>query len=369
MAVDLHRGEDLLFRSLFFADNNNNEEEAEAENITLSNPNGSTHQTNDFDVLNSDGIELSTLGSSLASSSEQASSTTETETDEDDDYIAELTRQMAHYMFQEDDKMDKSWELRSNHGTPKWPCHQEPISPPNMPTRDEVMGKLEQLNINNQLSKNPQAQQFQSISPKPSSTPICLEDPSVGFCSSNQAIVDQIRAIQLYKMKHEQVLKQEGSANKESQQQHALFQKKNRAYSANSNGALSCGFSSTPWPNQKVGSGMRAVFLGGSSSTGTGSNGTGVFLPCVVGNSNRNCSTNQNQSRKKRGSSPVLIPAKVLQALKVHFDRVGYQLSDLPEPSSTLTAATLQHDNYRVGRTATAEKCPEKSVIHGRCRP
>ncbi|KAF3454625.1 hypothetical protein FNV43_RR05073 [Rhamnella rubrinervis] len=185
---------------------------------------------------------------------------------------------MAHYMFQEDDKMDK-------------------------------------------------AQQFQSISPKPSSTPICLEDPSVGFCSSNQAIVDQIRAIQLYKMKHEQVLKQEGSANKESQQQHALFQKKNRAYSANSNGALPCGFSSTPWPNQKVGSGMRAVFLGGSSST---------------------------------GSSPVLIPAKVLQALKVHFDRVGYQLSDLPEPSSTLTAATLQHDNYRVGRTATAEKCPEK---------
>lgn len=110
MAVDLHSGEELLFRSLFLSDNNNNneeEEEEEADNIILSNPDGSTHQTSDFDVLNNSGIELSTMSSSSASSSEQAWSTTETETDEDEDYIAELTRQMAHYMCQEDDKMDK----------------------------------------------------------------------------------------------------------------------------------------------------------------------------------------------------------------------------------------------------------------------
>lgn len=107
MAVDLHCVEELLFRSLFLADNNNNEEEEAVDSIILSNTNGSTHRANDFDVLNNNGIELSTLGSSSASSSEQASSTAETETDEDDDYIAELTRQMAHYMFQEDDKMDK----------------------------------------------------------------------------------------------------------------------------------------------------------------------------------------------------------------------------------------------------------------------
>lgn len=104
-------------------------------------------------------------------------------------------------------------------------------------------------------------------------------------------------------MKQGQVLKQQGSANKESQQQHDLLQKKNRAYSANSNGARPYGFSSTPWPNQQVGSGMRAVFLGGSSSTGTGSSGTGVFLPCAIGNSsNNNSKTIQNQSRKKRGT-------------------------------------------------------------------
>lgn len=31
------------------------------------------------------------------------------------------------------------------------------------------------------------------------------------------------------------------------------------------------------------------------------------------------------------GCSPVLIPAKVVQALKVHFDRVG----ELPQPNAT----------------------------------
>lgn len=70
-------------------------------------------------------------------------------------------------------------------------------------------------------------------------------------------------------------------------------------------------------PKQKqtvAGPGMRAVFLDGSGSKNGPSSGTGVFLPCVIGDTSR--------SRKKKGCSPVLIPAKVMQALKDHFERM-----------------------------------------------
>lgn len=39
--------------------------------------------------------------------SELGSRSAESESDKEDDYIAQLTRQMAHYMLQDDDKMEK----------------------------------------------------------------------------------------------------------------------------------------------------------------------------------------------------------------------------------------------------------------------
>ena len=52
----------------------------------------------------------------------------------------------------------------------------------------------------------------------------------------------------------------------------------------------------TNWANQQQGSGMRAVFLGGSGPT-CGSSGTGVFLPCVIGAT--------SPSRKKKGTKKL----------------------------------------------------------------
>lgn len=51
---------------------------------------------------------------------------------------------------------------------------------------------------------------------------------------------------------------------------------------------------SMPWTNQKVTSpGTKDIFLNGSGPIiGSSSSGTGVFLPCVIGNT---------QSQKKRG--------------------------------------------------------------------
>jgi len=97
-----------------------------------------------------------------------------------------------------------------------------------------------------------------------------------------------------------------------------------------------------PWlSNQQGPSNMRPVFLGGSGSAGsrvvgTPSCGTGVFLPCVIGSS--------PSPRNKRGCAPVLIPAKVVQALKVHFDRVG----DLPRQNPT--AFPMLNESSKGGR-------------------
>ncbi|KAL8548873.1 hypothetical protein ACS0TY_007946 [Phlomoides rotata] len=66
--------------------------------------------------------------------------------------------------------------------------------------------------------------------------------------------------------------------------------------------------------NGQVGSGMRAVFLGGSGSR-NGSSGTGVFLPRVA--------TKSVEPKKKSGLSTVLIPTRVLDALELHFNRLS----------------------------------------------
>ncbi|KAM7259325.1 hypothetical protein ACFE04_015066 [Oxalis oulophora] len=71
-----------------------------------------------------------------------------------------------------------------------------------------------------------------------------------------------------------------------------------------------------PNPNNQ----MRTVILNGSTS-GTRLGGTGVFLPRVVGNSS-GVGNSINESRKKPVCSTVLIPARVLQALQLHYDKL-----------------------------------------------
>ena len=49
-------------------------------------------------------LASSDFGSSLSSPIESELGSTESESDQDDDYIAELTRQMAHHMLQDEDR-------------------------------------------------------------------------------------------------------------------------------------------------------------------------------------------------------------------------------------------------------------------------
>ncbi|KAI4373430.1 hypothetical protein MLD38_011556 [Melastoma candidum] len=67
-------------------------------------------------------------------------------------------------------------------------------------------------------------------------------------------------------------------------------------------------------------SGMQAVFLSGSHPHGhstKGSVGTGVFLPSGT--------RNAPEPPRKSGRSTILLPASVIQALKLHFDRMDRQ--------------------------------------------
>ncbi|KDP42176.1 hypothetical protein JCGZ_02906 [Jatropha curcas] len=178
-------------------------------------------------------------GSALSSPVESEQGSTKSESDQGDDYTAELTRQMAHYMLQDDENRHEN--------------------------------------------------------------------------ESRQALIDyQIKAIQIMKQKQESFCRGQRANGYNNKQQVGKFhQSKGRGFSGQK-------FS---WPNlpqkQRTGSDMTAVFLGDHSGVKTGSCGTGVFLPRGIDNT---C-----EPRKKSGCSPVLIPAKVVQALKLQFDRMGVE--------------------------------------------
>lgn len=79
------------------------------------------------------------------------------------------------------------------------------------------------------------------------------------------------------------------------------------------NGSNRGGFLSTSLQN---GSGMKVVFLGETGSKNGSSGGTGVFIPHATNN------LPDPQPRKKPGRCPtVLMPERVLETLKQHFER------------------------------------------------
>ncbi|KAM4083419.1 hypothetical protein ACJW30_08G055200 [Castanea mollissima] len=294
-----------------------------------------------------------TTESAFSSPGESELDSAETDSDKDEDYIAELTHQMAQYMLQDDDKnkhknshqsfehFEKTWGLTSspestfwsplgsNQGSPD-STSQEPSPPPTPefekdPFRDisyDVVGKLEKMYLDD-YEKPKKHQHVQVVR----STPLKVLKPNVGF-SSNQAqaqpLTDyQIRAIEFYRLRQERVMKQHAKAS-EQKEQHQQFQKKARFCNGFGNGGRGQAQAQTnPWSiqaqshPQQVGSGMGAFCMGGSDSRKGPScgSGTGVFLPRGIWYS--------SETRKKPGCPAVFIPARVVQALQVHFDHMG----------------------------------------------
>ncbi|XP_015575494.1 uncharacterized protein LOC8279810 [Ricinus communis] len=326
MAVDLHSRDSLWIPSQFFNEENNNNTNAPSVN---SSSNNSKPVSQNWSSCFSN---CSDFGSAFSSPVESEFGSTESDSDQEDDYTAELTRQMAHYMLQDDEDRheEKAWS-------------QEEVS---------ITGKFENLKNNEEKLEYNSRERFLATSLEPTSASLSMKKPkcqSLEF-QSRQALIDyQIRAIQLYKLKQEEIMKQkqeclyqgqQGNGYKQielnKQQVKQFHQNKGRACSGFGNGQKV-----SSWVNlqqkQRTGSEMTAVFLGEPGSRSGSSCGTGVFLPRGISNT---C-----ESRKKPGCSTVLIPARVVQALKLHFDKMG--IESRPNGAS-FPVQLQQHDGVMV---------------------
>ncbi|XP_048624910.1 uncharacterized protein LOC106433307 isoform X2 [Brassica napus] len=152
--------------------------------------------------------------------------------EEEDEYVEELTRQMANYMLQDDEKHQKSCSGGGGSGSPQstlWSPFASGYSSPIGPSRE----------------------------PSPPLTPVTAMETQpvmIPFQSKQALIDDQIRSIQanFHKIKKE----------KDKQRTDDVLGHKARSYHQ----------------QQRPRSGVKAVFVDGSGSK-TGSGGTGVFLP------------------------------------------------------------------------------------------
>ncbi|OVA17745.1 hypothetical protein BVC80_1835g123 [Macleaya cordata] len=306
--------------------------------------------------------------SALSSPVESVVSSTETESDEED-YLAGLTQQMVHSTLQEVERntnsafgseKPKAWVLSaspqstlcevgswsagsrgSSRGSPNGPS--QVSSPPTTPMNGKddawellyaAAGQVVRMKMNDEgarLHNHGRGLLGPPRKPTPISAP--PKNPNVGVFS-NQGLTpqQQLQATQFHQLKQQQNADVWGRNGKHAQTaQHHHQHLRNGVASGGgfSNGRCvrPLGLSSSAWPPlqhqqqhqpqpqpQQPGSGMRAVFLGGSG-TRRESSGTGVFLPRRIGNT--------SDSRKKPACSTVLLPARVVQALNLNFEDMG----------------------------------------------
>ncbi|KAK9022218.1 hypothetical protein V6N11_002500 [Hibiscus sabdariffa] len=291
------------------------------------------------------------LGSELSSpiGSDQLSSSSTESSQEEDDYIGELSRQMAQHMLPDEDKLAKPWDLSGSPESTLWSQFGWNLDRPIGPSRESsppltpMVENFKKMKINEGDAGFNQAERFSSTS---NSIQVSGGNLNAGFQSKKALIDDQIREIQFYRLKQEQAMKQTEQKLQKPRSKH-YHQGKGRVVGGFNNGHKAAPNSNNPWynlpqrqqqqqGNQQAGSHMRAVFLNAPGSR-NGSSGTGVFLPRGIGGT-------PTESRKKQGCATVLIPARVVQALKLHFEKTG-----VPTRSNT-SVFPLQYDACVSGR-------------------
>ncbi|XP_022755832.1 uncharacterized protein LOC111303674 isoform X2 [Durio zibethinus] len=312
MAVDLRNCE-LLLPSQFFTPQDH------LDGLSLDNSNRSSRNNNknnkpikrnaSYLMGSSDsGSEWSSpIGSELSSISTENSK-------EEDDYIGELTRQMAQYMLQDEDKHDKSWGLSGSLESTLWSqldsnvdSPVEPSRKPSPPLTPMVM-KFEKMKINEETASYNEGERVTSTS---TTNKVCRRNPNAGFQSKHAFIDEQIRAIQFHRLKEEQAMKQ-----MEQKPRIKHYQSKGSVFGGLNNGQNVASNSNHPWytlqqqqqrqqqqqtRNQQAGSDMRAVFLNAYGSR-NGSCGTGVFLPRRIGTP---CKSHKKQDVSVSGTNSM----------------------------------------------------------------
>ncbi|CAA7389807.1 unnamed protein product [Spirodela intermedia] len=285
-------------------------------------------------------------GSNLSSPVE---SVTGTESSDEEDYMAGLTRQMAHYFLQDEEK-GPTYALPGGYAkvTPPVGSPQSTLcafggmngssressngpslvsSPPSSPLeqyKDDAWdllyaaaGQVMRMRLNDECDQQHTGRGLlgQPVRKPSPPLPVCHpKNVATGYSNAplNQ---NQLRAQQFQQLKQEQFMKQQGAAvwNRQSRPKGAGP----RGGIPSSRPARQQGLSPAAWPpiQQQPRSGMRAVFLGVSSRRE--SCGTGVFLPRRV--------DSPTDFRKKPACSTVLLPARVVQALNLDLEELSAQ--------------------------------------------
>ncbi|KAH9672629.1 TIP41-like protein [Citrus sinensis] len=303
--------------------------------------------------------------SDLSSPVESVVGSTETESDEED-YIAGLTRQIAHSTLEDDAFAADKTKARFVSGSPQSTlctvgrgcgcrqgssrgspgCQSQVSSPPE--TWDllyAAAGEVARMRMNEESYGYHQHNGGLLCPPrKPSAISVPLKnhhpnhfDSAGGIYSRQHQLLShqRLQATQFQQLKQQQqqqqMMKQQqgssvwGGPQQQTQSKpNGLYQVggMNRLTRSNSNNGRSLGLSPSAWPplqhaatqQQQNGSGMRAVFLGAPSAKRECA-GTGVFLPRRI--------NTPTEPRKKSACSTVLLPAKVVQALNLNFDDKG----------------------------------------------
>ncbi|KAL9374250.1 hypothetical protein Peur_033870 [Populus x canadensis] len=322
------------------------------------------------------------FSSDLSSPVESLVGSTETESDEED-YLAGLTRQMAHSTLENDFKKNdlpcgtektKGWVLS---GSPqstlcavgsRCGCRQgssrgspNGSSPP--ATWDllyEAAGEVERMKMNNEegccFNSQSRGLSGQPRKPPPISIPSKNPISDVSLYQQQQSLAYQ--KLQASQQLRRQVMQQQQQQGVWGGQNNilgtgVLFPQKphqtqpvvqNRGRNITSVGRGPLGLSASAWPplqnitqqqqhlqqqnNNHGGSGMRAVFLGNPGGKRE-SAGTGVFLPRQIGT--------RTESRKKQGCPTVLLPAKVVLALNLNLEGMGAQAQFQPRFNGSFT--------------------------------
>lgn len=280
------------------------------------------------ETSSSDGFSTS-FGSELGSTGTETESEDGGGGEDDDDFIAELARQMADYMLQDEDE-----SFEDDNGVQIPPEY----SPKFMqPCGCGYEGKWCNCNASSVCYYDNKE---------------LLESDSVTANQTAFMFNDSSRPIEVYRLKNQpSVIKQghnsasrgrRAKAGELTQQRKTLTESQLEHKDAppppqkqkygSKKGHRRGGGKANPI---KTGSGMQAIFLGRSGHRNDShSGGTGVFLP-------RGTNQHPTEPKKKSGCSTVLIPVRVLQALQLHFNHMDASSSR----SNICTPNHLDHDS------------------------
>ncbi|XP_009627927.1 uncharacterized protein [Nicotiana tomentosiformis] len=294
--------------------------------------------------------------SDLSSPVESVVGSTETESSDEEDYITELTRQMAHSTLENHKVQGLSSSPQSTlYGVLGSKQQGSKIVTPNYPSQSrngvvdllyEAVGEVARMKM---MEKEAELCRHKSgiWAPPRKASPVPVDPknskPNLGSFYSNQPpqSYQQLQMAQFQRLKQQQIMQQ--GKRVLSHEKEGFWNQQQLNQGRGQNGA---GRSVSAWPTlqqshhqqqqTQPGSSMRAVFIGNTGPKRECA-GTGVFIPKRPGL--------QTETRKKTSCSTVLMPERVVQALNLNLDEMDSRLLPQVQPRCNNGGVLKYHNN------------------------